>query len=142
MIEALRQLGATVTEVPGRRRLWPRPGVTPISLDAAAFHTAIDCGLAGTVMRFVPPVAALRRGASCFDGDPHARKRPMGTIIEALAGFGVAVNAPDGGPASSLPFTVQGTGEVRGGHLVIDASASHSSSPPCCWPAPASPRAP
>jgi 3-phosphoshikimate 1-carboxyvinyltransferase len=48
----------------------------------------------------------------------------MGTIIEALAGLGVAVSAPDGGPASSLPFTVQGTGEVRGGHLVIDASAS------------------
>ena len=75
-------------------------------------------------MRFVPPVAALRRGASLFDGDPHARKRPMGTIIEALAGLGVAVSAPDGGPASSLPFAVQGTGEVRGGHLVIDASAS------------------
>ena len=75
-------------------------------------------------MRFVPPVAALRRGVSLFDGDPHARKRPMGTIIEALAGLGVAVSAPDGGPASSLPFTVEGTGEVRGGHLVIDASAS------------------
>ena len=75
-------------------------------------------------MRFVPPVAALRRGVSSFDGDPHARKRPMGTIIEALAGLGVTVSAPDGGPASSLPFTVDGTGEVRGGHLVIDASAS------------------
>ena len=48
----------------------------------------------------------------------------MGTIIEALAGLGVAVSAADGGPASSLPFTVHGTGEVRGGHLVIDASAS------------------
>jgi 3-phosphoshikimate 1-carboxyvinyltransferase len=48
----------------------------------------------------------------------------MGTIIEALAGLGVAVNAPDGGPASSLPFTVHGTGEVPGGHLIIDASAS------------------
>jgi 3-phosphoshikimate 1-carboxyvinyltransferase len=75
-------------------------------------------------MRFVPPVAALRRGESRFDGDPHARKRPMGTIIDALAGLGVAVSAPDGGPASSLPFTVRGTGAVRGGHLVIDASAS------------------
>ena len=93
-------------------------------MDAAAADTAIDCGLAGTVMRFVPPVAALRRGESRFDGDPHARKRPMGTIIEALTGLGVAVSAPDGGPASSLPFTVHGTGEVRGGHLVIDASAS------------------
>lgn len=124
MIEALRQLGATVTEVPGDGAFGPDLEIIPISMDADAADTAIDCGLAGTVMRFVPPVAALRRGESRFDGDPHARKRPMGTIIEALAGLGVAVNAPDGGPASSLPFTVHGTGEVRGGHLIIDASAS------------------
>jgi 3-phosphoshikimate 1-carboxyvinyltransferase len=124
MIEALRQLGASITEVPGDGAFGPDLEITPITMGAPAADTAIDCGLAGTVMRFVPPVAALRRGASLFDGDPHARKRPMGTIIEALAGLGVAVSAPDGGPASSLPFTVQGTGEVRGGHLVIDASAS------------------
>ncbi|SDL35208.1 3-phosphoshikimate 1-carboxyvinyltransferase [Arthrobacter sp. ov407] len=124
MIEALRQLGANVTEVPGDGAFGPDLEIIPISMDADAADTAIDCGLAGTVMRFVPPVAALRRGESRFDGDPHARKRPMGTIIEALAGLGVAVNAPDGGPASSLPFTVHGTGEVPGGHLIIDASAS------------------
>jgi len=124
MIGALRQLGATITEVPGDGAFGPDLEITPISMDAAAADTAIDCGLAGTVMRFVPPVAALRRGESRFDGDPHARNRPMGTIITALAGLGVAVAAPGGGPASSLPFTVHGTGEVRGGHLVIDASAS------------------
>lgn len=124
MIEALRQLGATVTEVPGDGAFGPDLEIIPISIDGDAADTAIDCGLAGTVMRFVPPVAALRRGESRFDGDPHARNRPMGTIIEALAGLGVAVTAPDGGSASSLPFTVHGTGEVRGGHLIIDASAS------------------
>lgn len=124
MIEALRQLGATITEVPGDGDFGPDLEIVPISLDAAGTDTAIDCGLAGTVMRFVPPVAALRRGVTLFDGDPHARKRPMGPIIDALTGLGVAVRAPDGGPASSLPFTVDGTGTVRGGHLVIDASAS------------------
>jgi 3-phosphoshikimate 1-carboxyvinyltransferase len=124
MIEALRQLGATITEVPGDGAYGPDLEITPIAPDAAAADTAIDCGLAGTVMRFVPPVAALHPGRSAFDGDPHARKRPMGPIIEALTGLGVAVSAPDGGPASSLPFSVEGTGEVRGGHLVIDASAS------------------
>ena len=124
MIEALRQLGATITEVPGDGGFGPDLAITPIGLAAAAARTGIDCGLAGTVMRFVPPVAALRRGVTLFDGDPHARKRPMGPIIEALTGLGVAVTAPDGGPASSLPFAVDGTGEVRGGHLVIDASAS------------------
>lgn len=124
MIEALRQLGATITEVPGDGDFGPDLTITPIGRETAGARTGIDCGLAGTVMRFVPPVAALRRGVTVFDGDPHARKRPMGPIIEALTGLGVAVTAPDGGAAASLPFAVGGTGEVRGGHLVIDASAS------------------
>lgn len=124
MVEALRQLGATITEVPGDGQYGPDLEVIPIDPAAAASETAIDCGLAGTVMRFVPPLAALRNGASVFDGDPHARKRPMGTIIEALRRLGVEVSAVDGHTASSLPFKVSGTGSVRGGHLVIDASAS------------------
>lgn len=124
MIDALRQLGATITEVPGDGAFGPDLEVVPLPADAASASTRIDCGLAGTVMRFVPPLAALRNGASLFDGDPHARKRPMGTIIEALKALGVAVSAEGGGTPSSLPFAVEGTGEVRGGHLVIDASAS------------------
>ena len=124
MIEALRQLGATITEVPGDGAFGPDLEVVPLDPDAASPLTRIDCGLAGTVMRFVPPLAALRNGESVFDGDPHARKRPMGTIIEALSALGVTVSAEEGGTPSSLPFVVEGTGEVRGGHLVIDASAS------------------
>ena len=124
MIQALRQLGAGIREVPGDGSFGPDLEITPLSPDAAAADTAIDCGLAGTVMRFVPPVAALRNGATVFDGDPHARKRPMNTIIEALAALGVEVSAADGTRPTSLPFVVEGTGEVRGGHLVIDASAS------------------
>ncbi|WP_461187126.1 3-phosphoshikimate 1-carboxyvinyltransferase [Arthrobacter sp. Z4-13] len=124
MIDALRRLGATITEVPGDGAFGPDLEVVPLAADAAASSTSIDCGLAGTVMRFVPPLAALRNGASIFDGDPHARKRPMATIIEALKALGVAVTAEDGSAPSSLPFVVEGTGEVRGGHLVIDASAS------------------
>ncbi|HJV99807.1 MAG TPA: 3-phosphoshikimate 1-carboxyvinyltransferase [Arthrobacter sp.] len=124
MIEALRQLGASITEVPGDGAFGPDLEVVPFSQDAASSLASIDCGLAGTVMRFVPPLAALRNGLSVFDGDPHARKRPMGTIIEALKALGVAVAAENGGTPASLPFEVTGTGEVRGGHLVIDASAS------------------
>jgi 3-phosphoshikimate 1-carboxyvinyltransferase len=128
MIGALRQLGAQVHEVPGDGPFGPDLEVTPIphgsGAPSDAPETAIDCGLAGTVMRFVPSLAALRKGVSVFDGDPHARERPMGTIIEALAGLGVTVRGEDGETPSSLPFRVEGTGEVRGGHLVIDASAS------------------
>ena len=124
MIEALRQLGATITEVPGDGAFGPDLEIVPFSPEAPSSQARIDCGLAGTVMRFVPPLAALRKGISVFDGDPHARNRPMGTIIEALKALGVAVAAEDGGTPTSLPFEVAGTGEVRGGHLVIDASAT------------------
>ncbi|MCM0614776.1 3-phosphoshikimate 1-carboxyvinyltransferase [Paenarthrobacter sp. TYUT067] len=124
MIQALQHLGATVKEVPGDGHFGPDLEITPLDPAAPGAETAIDCGLAGTVMRFVPPLAALRHGVTVFDGDPHARKRPMGTIIEALIALGVPVAADGGRTPSSLPFAVDGTGEVRGGHLVIDASAS------------------
>ncbi|MDP9985036.1 3-phosphoshikimate 1-carboxyvinyltransferase [Arthrobacter oryzae] len=124
MVDALRQLGATITEVPGDGDFGPDLEVVQLPAAAEASPTRIDCGLAGTVMRFVPPLAALRNGTSVFDGDPHARKRPMGTIIEALKALGVAVASEDGSAPSSLPFVVEGKGAVRGGHLVIDASAS------------------
>ncbi len=81
----------------------------------------VDCGLAGTVMRFVPPLAALAEGAVTFDGDPHARTRPMAGVLDALRGLGVAI---DDGGRGTLPFTVSGTGHVAGGRVEIDASAS------------------
>jgi len=82
---------------------------------------AVDCGLAGTVMRFVPPIAALAVGEVTFDGDPHARTRPMGEVLTALRGLGVAI---DDGDRGALPFTVDGTGSVPGGIVTVDASAS------------------
>jgi 3-phosphoshikimate 1-carboxyvinyltransferase len=81
---------------------------------------AIDCGLAGTVMRFVPPVAALRGGDTAFDGDPHARTRPMAEVLRALRSLWVTVTSE----ADRLPFVVAGSGRVRGGNVVIDASTS------------------
>jgi len=81
----------------------------------------IDCGLAGTVMRFVPPVAALARGEVRFDGDEHARSRPMAGVLAALRDLGADVHDAGRG---TLPFAVAGTGSVRGGTVTIDASAS------------------
>ncbi|QIK75871.1 3-phosphoshikimate 1-carboxyvinyltransferase [Nocardioides piscis] len=92
--------------------------ITPADLT----HDAdVDCGLAGTVMRFVPPVAGLSTGRISFDGDPHMRNRPVGEVLAALGGLGVDI---DDGGRGSLPFTVRGHGSVRGGTVVIDASAS------------------
>ena len=82
---------------------------------------AIDVGLAGTVMRFLPPVAALAHGEITFDGDPHARRRPMATVIESLKDLGVSVFDRGTG---RLPFMIAATGEVTGGEVWVDASKS------------------
>jgi 3-phosphoshikimate 1-carboxyvinyltransferase len=81
----------------------------------------VDCGLAGTVMRFVPPVAALADGEVRFDGDPAARARPMAALLGALRALGVPIRDAGRG---TLPFVVVGRGRVAGGAVTLDASAS------------------
>jgi 3-phosphoshikimate 1-carboxyvinyltransferase len=113
MMEALRALGTVIDErEPGVWRVDPRPIRGGVDLHA---------GLAGTVMRFVPPVAALADGAVRIDGDEQARARPMATTIASLRALGVTVD--DEGD-DRLPFTIRGHGMVEGGELEIDASAS------------------
>ncbi|UJP41417.1 3-phosphoshikimate 1-carboxyvinyltransferase [Cellulomonas palmilytica] len=99
-------LGDDVTVTPGPLR----GGVT------------IDCGLAGTVMRFLPAVAALADGPVRFTGDVEALARPMGPVIRALQALGVRVD--EEGEPGRLPFTVHGHGSVRGGNVDVDASGS------------------
>ena len=81
--------------------------------------TDVEVGLAGTIMRFLPPVAALAHGPSRFDGDPEARLRPVAPLLDGLAQAGVRIAHPQ-----ALPFTVHGTGAVPGGRVTIDASGS------------------
>jgi 3-phosphoshikimate 1-carboxyvinyltransferase len=110
MIGALRTLGLDVggeaTEVSVGGRIDPRAGAT------------VDCGLAGTVLRFVPPLAALGLTTVGFDGDEQARVRPIAPLLDALRTLGVDVDG------SALPFVVHGTGSVAGGTVEIDASGS------------------
>ncbi|GAA3421134.1 3-phosphoshikimate 1-carboxyvinyltransferase [Streptosporangium vulgare] len=112
MADALRALGATM--VPSNESAsgvdW---AITPGPVTGGA---RIDVGLAGTVMRFVPPMAALAKGEVFFDGDPHARKRPMGPILRALRALGAEVTG------DALPFTVRGP--LTGGEVGLDASGS------------------
>ncbi len=110
MIGALRALGVTVdgddSELTVTGAIAPQPGAR------------VDCGLAGTVLRFVPPVAALGIETVVFDGDEQARARPIAPLLTALRGLGVDIDG-DG-----LPFAVRGGGSVPGGTVEIDASAS------------------
>ncbi len=92
--------------------------VSPQELDGPAL---VDVGNAGTVMRFLPPVAALANGAISFDGDARSHERPLGPVIRALEELGVQVEHE---ARYTLPMTVNGTGELRGGEIDIDASAS------------------
>ncbi len=112
MIAGLRSLGVEVTTGGGAWR------VQPTALRGPAH---VDCGLAGTVMRFLPVVAALADGDIRFDGDPRARMRPMGSLLSALESLGATID-DDG--RNSLPFTVRGRGRVPGGPVVMDSSAS------------------
>ena len=118
MVDGLRALGVEVDTAD--EELWtvtpPRSAGAAPALRGGA---EVDCGLAGTVMRFLPPVAAFADGPVAFDGDPHARKRPNDGVIKALRDLGVEVD--DGGRAA-LPFTVHSTGRVAGGELSVDAS--------------------
>src|SRR3954470_676686 len=113
MAGALRTLGAVIDDVDDD---WLVTPAAPL-----VGGGTVDCGLAGNVMRFVPPVAGLAVGTVRFDGDPQARLRPMAPVLGALRTLGVAIDH-DGREA--LPFTVHGRGTVRGGAVTLDASAS------------------
>ncbi|MDT5051771.1 MAG: 3-phosphoshikimate 1-carboxyvinyltransferase [Mycobacterium sp.] len=110
MIGALHALGVAIggadAELTISGAIAPRPSAR------------IECGLAGTVLRFVPPVAALSAETVRFDGDEQARVRPIAPLLDALRGLGVDIDG-DG-----LPFSVRGAGSVAGGTVEIDASAS------------------
>lgn len=111
MLGALESLGVHVEADPA--------DPTTVTITPAPLHGAvIDCGLAGTVMRFVPALAALANGKVEFDADEQARSRPLHTILDALRDVGVDIEG------SALPFTVRGSGTVRGGDVTVDASAS------------------
>lgn len=116
MLEAVRDLGAVVDEVGDDLHITPidfstRGSTTPIT---------IDCGLAGTVMRFVPALAAATGREVVVDGDEAARARPMAVTIDSLRRLGADIDSPN----DCLPLTISADSELRGGHLAIDSSGS------------------
>jgi 3-phosphoshikimate 1-carboxyvinyltransferase len=112
MAGALRALGTVIEDVPGG---W---AVSPAALDRDA---QLDVGNAGTVIRFVPPVAVLATGDVSFHGDPPASQRPVAPLLDALATLGARI---DDGGRGAVPFTVHGTGGLPGGRVTLDASGS------------------
>jgi len=120
MMAGLKALGVGIAEktvtVNGLKELhWI---VTPAALRGGV---KIEVGNAGTVMRFLPPLAALATGEVEFDGDPRSYERPLAPVIKALEELGVLVDHDN---RYSLPLKLHGTGLIPGGNLIIDASAS------------------
>jgi 3-phosphoshikimate 1-carboxyvinyltransferase len=111
MSAGLQAMGITITG----KDAWV---VTPASLRGPA---KIDVGNAGTVMRFLPPLAALAQGDISFDGDPRSYERPLGPVIKALEELGIEIEHEG---RYSLPMVIKAKGSIPGGDLVIDASAS------------------
>lgn len=109
MIEALTGLGTQVRVAPDRIDVDPHELRGPCTIDG---------GLAGTVLRFLPPVAALATGDVRFTGDAQAAARPLAPLLDGLRQVGVSVTG------EHLPFTVHGRGGIRGGTVTVDASAS------------------
>ncbi|MBM3719689.1 MAG: 3-phosphoshikimate 1-carboxyvinyltransferase [Actinobacteria bacterium] len=116
MRDGLRALGVEIDEIEvegeSAWRIRPQPLKGPAK---------IDVGNAGTVMRFLPPIAALAEGEIRFDGDERSHERPLRPVIEALQSLGVAIAHDD---RFALPLTIKGAGQLSGGEVEIDASAS------------------
>ena len=119
MIEALQSLGVTITPEEGRGAFGPDLLVTPRW--PLRGGVVVDCGQAGTVMRFVAALAGFADGELTLTAHESALHRPMGAMIKALRDVGTDI---DDGGHWALPFSVRGHGHVRGGEIVIDASAS------------------
>ena len=116
MVAGLRAMGVGIKDVQVDGDLaWE---VTPAPLRGPA---KVDVGNAGTVMRFLPPLSALAQGDISFDGDPRSYERPLGPVIAALEDLGIEV---EHGGRYSLPMVVKSKGQIPGGALTIDASAS------------------
>lgn len=111
MRAALGQLGTSIEEDGEAWRVTP-----PASFTQSA--EPIDCGLAGTVMRFVPPIAALNGGVTTFIGDAHASERPMGPLLDALSQLGIAIDAPN------IPFSQDARAGISGRRVTVDSSTS------------------
>lgn len=115
MCDALVRLGVEIDDTDPN--CW---AITPIDITKALGEQTLDAGLAGTVMRFILPVAALTDGVITIEGDQRAKKRPIHPLLQSMRSLGMTVSATD----ESLPIVIVGQGKVAGGRAEIDASAS------------------
>jgi 3-phosphoshikimate 1-carboxyvinyltransferase len=116
MVKGLQSLGCKIDEIKTEQGFDYQ--ITPHKLSGP---TQIDVGNAGTVMRFLPPIASLATGLVHFDGDARSHERPLEPVIKALEQLGASIEHRN---KYRLPLTINGSGEIKGGEVEVDASAS------------------
>ena len=116
MVKGLQSLGCKIDEIKTEQGFDYQ--ITPQKLSGP---TQIDVGNAGTVMRFLPPIASLATGLVHFDGDARSHERPLEPVIKALEQLGASI---EHGNKYRLPLTINGSGEIKGGEVEVDGSAS------------------
>jgi 3-phosphoshikimate 1-carboxyvinyltransferase len=116
MVKGLQSLGCKIDEIKTEQGFDYQ--ITPQKLSGP---TQIDVGNAGTVMRFLPPIASLATGLIHFDGDARSHERPIEPVIKALEQLGASI---EHGNKYRLPLTINGSGQIKGGEVEVDASAS------------------
>ena len=126
MVEALRSLGIQIEVIKsadgqGVDKGKPNEEIWEIKPAPLFGPASIDVGNAGTVMRFMLPVAALAKGLINFDGDARSHERPVGPLVKALEDLGVTIDHKN---KYSLPLLINGAGSIRGGEVEVDASKS------------------
>ena len=130
MAAGLRALGVEIEDVPAEGHHGAGMPVHEVSAVADwVVRPRRPSGVASTSMSGWPARSCgscrrplpWRDGRVEFDGDPQARVRPMGPVLDALRTLGVAL---DDGGRGTLPVVVDGTGSVRGGPVTLDASSS------------------
>ena len=116
MVKGLQNLGCKIDEIKTEQGFDYQ--IIPQKLSGP---TQIDVGNAGTVMRFLPPIASLATGLIHFDGDARSHERPLEPVIKALEQLGASI---EHGNNYRLPLTINGSGGIKGGEVEVDASAS------------------
>ena len=137
MVEGLRALGTRFERMPGTGGFGDDLRVLPA--DELLGSTTIDCGLAGTVMRFLPPVAALALGPTTFDGDEGARSPSTMSSLSRDQSGARSVDGPSARAASTSSRLVS---DFEPGSATTDSSgvgatgASQPSSGSVCLASP------
>lgn len=92
--------------------------VGPRRHDAPGTGT-IDCGNAGTALRFLVSLAAITPGEWILTGDAAMQRRPIGPLVAAWRQLGIDIEDTNGCP----PVRVRG-GVPQGDRVTVDASVS------------------